>query len=440
MPRRAGSAFDTVVPPPAGLGLAGAEAAAPTTSPSSAGPRRNLPDLRRYVTTKQVLLPRGTAGNRRARRAFLINNHNRLLYCSTIGVKNGYTLAAKQTFIGAVLPRRPHLPVHGDGGHQREPGVPRLPCWDWATAPGGAGAGLAPAGQRAAVAEPGSAQPAPRLPFPSGAGAGPPPRRRQRSRRGRHPGAPSAQGAGPRPRRDRCGPAAPDSPTAALMGLLLARRRAVVRRAAGGSPPQISSFCLICPFFPAHRLVVRSDLDRRETRVLLLNDTLRPRCARPAGSRSGTVRRQLPPGTIPGPLTVAARSDPRSPGRHLVRDAWCAVPRGLCSVERPRPQRSRRRPPATPPIRVSAAIAPVAPSTAPAAARRPRGQRSGSENSVAVMGIPGVAGRRSPGCGAGGPDVVGDAAESVSRAIRLELAQQPDYSAIEASTGWMSCR
>lgn len=63
-----------------------------------------LPDFRTYVTTKQADFPGNIDPKTRKRAAYKINNHNKLLYNypGTIGVKNGYTIAAEHTFISAV--------------------------------------------------------------------------------------------------------------------------------------------------------------------------------------------------------------------------------------------------------------------------------------------------------------------------------------------------
>jgi D-alanyl-D-alanine carboxypeptidase (penicillin-binding protein 5/6) len=62
-----------------------------------------LPDFRAYVATKRTTFPGGRGPDGRWRKAFALQSHNRLLwnYDGTIGIKNGYTIAAKQTFIGA---------------------------------------------------------------------------------------------------------------------------------------------------------------------------------------------------------------------------------------------------------------------------------------------------------------------------------------------------
>jgi len=63
-----------------------------------------LKDFRSYVTTRQARFPGKVDARTRKRATYVITNHNRLLYnyAGTIGVKNGYTTAAKRTFISAV--------------------------------------------------------------------------------------------------------------------------------------------------------------------------------------------------------------------------------------------------------------------------------------------------------------------------------------------------
>ncbi|WP_235502189.1 D-alanyl-D-alanine carboxypeptidase family protein [Angustibacter sp. Root456] len=62
-----------------------------------------LPAFRSLVTTKRVRFP-GKEVKGKARTSFQIQNHNRLLYNydGTIGVKDGYTIAARWTAISAV--------------------------------------------------------------------------------------------------------------------------------------------------------------------------------------------------------------------------------------------------------------------------------------------------------------------------------------------------
>lgn len=67
--------------------------------------RATLADKRMatMVTTRVVDFPGGRTKKGEARTKYQINNHNRLLwnYDGTIGVKNGYTIKARQTYIGA---------------------------------------------------------------------------------------------------------------------------------------------------------------------------------------------------------------------------------------------------------------------------------------------------------------------------------------------------
>lgn len=62
------------------------------------------PRVARIMTTKTAKFPAGRAKRGQARGTYEINNHNRLLwnYDGTVGVKNGYTIKARQTYIGAV--------------------------------------------------------------------------------------------------------------------------------------------------------------------------------------------------------------------------------------------------------------------------------------------------------------------------------------------------
>lgn len=62
-----------------------------------------LPDFRRYVSTKSITFPGGRAADGTTKPSFVVGNHNKLLhnYPGTIGIKNGYTVAAKFTYIEA---------------------------------------------------------------------------------------------------------------------------------------------------------------------------------------------------------------------------------------------------------------------------------------------------------------------------------------------------
>jgi len=104
-----------------------------------------VPDIRTYVATKQASFPGGRGPDGRPRPAFAIQNHNRLLYNydGTIGLKNGYTVKARQTFIGVVT-RHGHTYIvtemEGRNGSWR----PTAKLLDWTFAYAGR---LAPVGR-----------------------------------------------------------------------------------------------------------------------------------------------------------------------------------------------------------------------------------------------------------------------------------------------------
>ncbi len=62
-----------------------------------------LPGFRSYVSTRTASVPGGKSSNGKMLPGFKVNNHNRLLYNydGAIGIKNGYTVAALQTFMAA---------------------------------------------------------------------------------------------------------------------------------------------------------------------------------------------------------------------------------------------------------------------------------------------------------------------------------------------------
>jgi serine-type D-Ala-D-Ala carboxypeptidase (penicillin-binding protein 5/6) len=230
-------AFDTVARDPAGLDRPGQSSSAYDLALIGRAAMQ-LPDLRRYVTTKQISFPGGKGPDGKARRAFLINNHNRLLYNypGTIGVKNGYTLAARQTFIGAAS-RGGHTYLFTEMAGTNASWRPTAALLDWAFAHG---TRVAPVGR---LVQPGSTarpstpgggaplQPAPAVPSSAAAQAPDPAAGGDAA----DPGGNGAQrpasltaparGAAARPWLGGAGLAA-----AALLVLLTARRRAVVRR------------------------------------------------------------------------------------------------------------------------------------------------------------------------------------------------------------------
>ncbi|WP_270886351.1 D-alanyl-D-alanine carboxypeptidase family protein [Pedococcus sp. 5OH_020] len=96
-------AHDTVAKDPAGLDMPGQTSSAYDLALIGRA-ALGLKDFRSYVTTKQVDFPGAVNPKTKRRATYRITNHNRLLfnYPGTIGIKNGYTEAAKRTFISAV--------------------------------------------------------------------------------------------------------------------------------------------------------------------------------------------------------------------------------------------------------------------------------------------------------------------------------------------------
>jgi D-alanyl-D-alanine carboxypeptidase (penicillin-binding protein 5/6) len=95
-------AFDTEAKDPSGLDKPGQTSSAYDLALIGRAAMK-LPDFRTYVSTKHASVPGGRSIAGKMLPGFKINNHNTLLYNydGAIGIKNGYTIAAKQTFIGA---------------------------------------------------------------------------------------------------------------------------------------------------------------------------------------------------------------------------------------------------------------------------------------------------------------------------------------------------
>ncbi|MDQ1483140.1 MAG: hypothetical protein QOF35_1216 [Actinomycetota bacterium] len=95
-------AADTVAKDPSGLDAVGQQSSAYDLALIGRAGMK-LPDFRRYVGTKQVSLPGGRALDGSMKPGFKIGNHNRLLfnYPGAIGIKNGYTIAAKFSYVQA---------------------------------------------------------------------------------------------------------------------------------------------------------------------------------------------------------------------------------------------------------------------------------------------------------------------------------------------------
>jgi len=95
-------ALDTVAKDPSGLDKPGQTSSAYDLALIGRAAMK-LPDFRTYVSTKHASFPGGRSSQGKMLPGFTINSHHRLLYNyeGAIGIKNGYTIAAKQTFIGA---------------------------------------------------------------------------------------------------------------------------------------------------------------------------------------------------------------------------------------------------------------------------------------------------------------------------------------------------
>ena len=95
-------AFDTVAKDPSGLDRPGQTTSAYDLALIGRAAMK-LADFRGYVSTKTAAVPGGRSSDGTMMAGFRINNHNTLLYNyqGAIGVKNGYTIAARQTFIAA---------------------------------------------------------------------------------------------------------------------------------------------------------------------------------------------------------------------------------------------------------------------------------------------------------------------------------------------------
>lgn len=94
-------ALDTVVKDPSGLDAPGQVTSAYDLALIARAALR-LPTFRQVVTTKRVRFP-GASRPGAVRTSYEIQNHNSLLfnYPGAIGVKNGYTVAARWTIVGA---------------------------------------------------------------------------------------------------------------------------------------------------------------------------------------------------------------------------------------------------------------------------------------------------------------------------------------------------
>src|SRR5665811_1175760 len=124
-----------------------------------------LPDFRGYVSTKTAAVPGGSGSDGKTQPGFRINNHNTLLYNyqGAIGIKNGYTIAARQTFIAAAT-RAGKTYIVTEMGSPNGSWRPNAALLDWACAHG---TQVTPIGQ---LVEPGSVT-RPGMTSASGAGS-----------------------------------------------------------------------------------------------------------------------------------------------------------------------------------------------------------------------------------------------------------------------------
>ena len=95
-------ALDTVAKDPSGLDKPGQQTSAYDLALIGRA-AMNIPSFRSYVNTRQITLSGGRSADGKQKPGFQISNHNKLIfnYPSAIGVKNGYTNAAKFTYIEA---------------------------------------------------------------------------------------------------------------------------------------------------------------------------------------------------------------------------------------------------------------------------------------------------------------------------------------------------
>jgi len=95
-------ASDTVAKDPSGLDRAGQTSSAYDLALIGRAAMK-LPDFRRFVVTKKASLPGGRSADGKLKPGFKVSTHNKLLlnYRGAIGIKTGYTIAAKHTYVGA---------------------------------------------------------------------------------------------------------------------------------------------------------------------------------------------------------------------------------------------------------------------------------------------------------------------------------------------------
>ena len=147
-------AWDTVAVDPSGLDAPGQRSSAYDLALLGRAVMQ-LPAYRKIAATKSYTFPGGTDRTGKTFPAFEIQNHNQLLekYPGTIGVKNGYTTGARNTFIGAATRNGRTLLITQMGSTATPSWMRQAALLDWAFAYAGQ---LRPVGTLVA---PGTAQP-----------------------------------------------------------------------------------------------------------------------------------------------------------------------------------------------------------------------------------------------------------------------------------------
>ena len=171
-------ALDTVAKDPSGLDKPGQSSSVYDLALIGRAAMK-LPAFRGYVSTRQAAVPGGKGSDGKMLPGFRVNNHLRLLYNyeGAIGIKNGYTIAAQQTFIGAAT-RGGRTYIVTEMASPNGSWRPTAGLLDWAFAHGSA---VTPIGK---LVEPGATSGRPRATAPGATVAEKAPKRRLACPRG----------------------------------------------------------------------------------------------------------------------------------------------------------------------------------------------------------------------------------------------------------------